>query len=346
MSKSKQIIANNSNIEADIAIIGAGPAGLFCAFQAGMLGMSSVIIDALDSIGGQCTALYPTKPIYDIPAHPVISGGELISQLMDQCAPFNPQFILSSVVTGMTKDSGSWKITTSKGSEVRSKSVIIAAGGGAFGPNRPPLDGIEAYEGKSVFYAIHDTEMFRDKKVVIAGGGDSALDWTLNLASIASKIYVVHRRNNFRGMDATLGQIQPFIEAGKVELVVPYQLHGISGADAQVTDVVVSDLDGNIKKLEADFLLPFFGLKMDIGPISEWGLSIDYNHISVDPATMLTNLPGVFAIGDIATYQGKLKLILTGFAEAALACHTAYNIVFPDKALHFQYSTSKGVPAV
>lgn len=344
MSKLQQTIAINNDDQSDIIIIGAGPTGLFCAFQAGMLGMNCIIVDALESIGGQCTALYPTKPIYDIPSHPVISGGDLIENLLAQCTPFKPKFLLNSVISSIEKSADGFVLTTNRGIKVSGKVVIIAAGGGAFGPNRPPLNGIEEYESNSVFYAVRDTEKFTGKKLVIAGGGDTALDWTLNLAPKAQKIYVVHRRAHFRGMDATMDQIKPFIDSGKVELVTPYQLASLEGNDRALKSVTVADLDGNTRKLEADYLLPFFGLKMDMGPIANWGLNIDYHHIVVDPATMLTNMQNVFAIGDIVTYPGKLKLILTGFAEAAIACHNAYNIVFPDKALHFQYSTSKGVP--
>jgi thioredoxin reductase (NADPH) len=335
----------NQEILRDVAIIGAGPVGLFCVFELGMLGMSSVVIDALPHVGGQCSALYPQKPIYDIPGYPVILGNELIEKLMQQAAPFNPEYILDVRVDSLVREDKAFKLTTREGVVIRAKVIIIAAGCGAFGPNKPPLENIERFEQISVFYSVLDKSRFKDANIVIAGGGDSALDWTLTLAEIAAKIYVVHRRDVFRGMENTLKKIKDYEAIDKVEFVIPYQLHRLQGDNGKLEVVEVIDLDNNIRKLEADFLLPFFGLKMDIGPIVDWGLDIDARHIIVDPGSMVTNIPGVFAIGDIASYAGKLKLILTGFAEAAHAAHSAYEIVFPDKVLHFQYSTAKGVPA-
>jgi len=327
----------------DIAIIGAGPVGLFTIFQAGMLGMKTAIIDSLDSIGGQCTALYPEKPIYDIPAYPKILGIDLIKNLELQAAPFSPQYFLNQRIEKISSESGTWRLETSLGNTIEAKVIIIAAGCGAFGPNRPPLEEIEKYEGTSVFYNVSTREKFRGKKVVIAGGGDSAVDWAISLSEIAQKIYVVHRRDKFRAMQASIDKLHELANLGKIELVIPYQLHKIVGNGSEIQQVEVTDLNNNLRSLDADFLLPFFGLKMELGPIANWGLNLDKNHIAVDPATMLTNSTNIYAIGDISSYTGKLKLILTGFSEAATACHNAYKIIFPDKAFHFEYSTTKGV---
>lgn len=334
------------NYETDIAIIGAGPVGLSSVFQAGMLGMSSVVVDTLDSIGGQCTALYPNKPIYDIPAYPEISAQALIKRLQEQANPFNPQYLLGQTVEQLIEiKEGGWLVKTSKNTSIKCKALIIAGGCGAFIPNRPPLANIEAFEGRSIFYQIIDTAILKDKEIVIAGGGDSALDWALMLLSVAKKIYIVHRRDNFRGQPHSVEKLKKVSNlSGGVEFVIPYQLHGLVGDEAGLKAVEVIDFDGKIKVLRAEYLFAFFGLKMDLGPINTWGLNIDKHHIPVAAESMMTNCNGIFAVGDIASYPGKLKLILTGFAEGALACHSAYKYVFPDKALHFEYSTNKGIP--
>ncbi len=332
----------------DIAIIGAGPVGLFAIFECGMLKMRCHVIDALEDIGGQCTALYPEKPIYDIPGFPAIDAAELIGNLEQQAAPFDPVYHLGQRVEALKKiDDDIWQLTTSKGTVIQAKAVIIAGGCGAFGPNRPPLDGLEQYEGTSIFYMVGRKEQFRDKRIVIAGGGDSAVDWALSLADIAKQVYVVHRRPKFRCAPESFRQLQEMAESrDDVELVIPYQLHGLQGDDNQLTGVEVSTLDGQVRTLEADTLLPFFGLAMELGPIADWGLGLDMNHIAIqDPSIMQTNEKGIFAIGDIATYKNKLKLILCGFSEAAFAAYAAHGLVHPDTALHFEYSTSKGVPA-
>lgn len=330
-------------MQKDVTIIGAGPVGLFAAFQAGMLGMSSSIIDTLDFAGGQCAALYPEKPIYDIPGYPEISGQALTEKLMKQNAPFNPSYHMSQQVMSLTKTSDGFDVITSNGQTISSKIILIAAGCGAFGPNRPPLESIEEYEGKTVFYSVGKREDFRNKKIVIAGGGDSAIDWTLSLAEVASKIYLIHRRDKFRAAPESLRKLGELTDSGIVSMIVPYQLSGLEGDDGILKTVIVEDLKGNKLGLEADILLPFFGLKMSLGPILDWGLNIESHHIDVDGAHYQTNIPGIYAVGDIATYPGKIKLILTGFAEAASALHHAYPDVV-GKALHFQYSTSKGLP--
>lgn len=335
---------SNIDYTTDVAIIGAGPVGLFAAFEAGMLKMQSQLIDTLDFIGGQCTALYPEKPIYDIPAWPEITGENLIRKLEEQIAPFGPTYHLNQQVTKLTKKTNGWEITTSTDRHIHAKAIIIAAGCGAFGPNRPPLADIASYEQKSVFYMVKKKEDFRGKHIVIAGGGDSAADWAIALADIAASIAVVHRRPHLRCSPESADKLKKLADSGKISLVVPYQLAGLEGQDGYLTHVIVKTLEGQTKSLPADILLPFFGLAMTLGPIAEWGLALDKNHIAVNPATMETSEKGIYAIGDMATYPGKLKLILSGFAEAAMACHASYAQVFPGQALHFEYSTTKGVP--
>jgi thioredoxin reductase (NADPH) len=332
----------------DVAIIGAGPVGLFAVFQCGMLGLTSCVIDSLPEIGGQCTALYPEKPIYDIPGFPNVAAGDLIANLEMQAAPFKPIYHLGQTVEslGQNKLQEGWALTTSSGRVIQARTVLIAAGGGAFGPNRPPLSGIEAYEGKSVFYMVRRRDELRDKRVVIAGGGDSAVDWALSLADVAASVMVVHRRDQFRAAPDNVARMKALAVAGKIEMVVPYQLHGLDGAEGKLSAVLVHDLDGHEKRLQADVLLPFFGLAASLGPLADWGLKIEHHHIVVDPATAETGLPGIYAIGDIVAYSNKLKLILTGFAEAAQAAHAIYRRLHPGQELHMEYSTTKGIPKV
>jgi thioredoxin reductase (NADPH) len=332
------------HIETDVAIVGAGPVGLFAVFELGMLKLSSVLIDALAEVGGQCTALYPEKPIYDIPAHPTIEGGALVTRLEKQIAPFAAPRLLGRQVNGLTGMRGGFTLTTSQGDTIQAKAIIVAAGAGAFGPNRPPLDGLAAYEATgAVQYYVRRREDLRGKRVVIAGGGDSAVDWALALKDIA-QVAVVHRRPKFRAAPESAAQLDEAARKGEIEMVIPYQLHALAGADGVLSAVQVATLEGAVKSLPADVLLPFFGLSMDLGPIAAWGLHSEKHHVTIDPATCQTSLPGVFAIGDVATYPGKLKLILQGFSEAAVAAHAIFPIVHPDQALHFEYSTTKGVP--
>lgn len=331
--------------ETDVAIIGAGPTGLFAIFECGMLKMSCHVIDALESIGGQCSAMYPEKPIYDIPAHPAISGGDLIAKLEEQAAPFNPTYHLNQQVTTLQKqEDGRFLLETSKGTAITAKAVIIAAGVGAFGPNRPPLADLESYEGQSVFYMVRKREDFRDKRIVIAGGGDSAVDWALSLSEIAKSVQVVHRRPKFRAAPESVAQLNKLTEDGTVELVVPYQLDGLKGEEGKLSAIVVKDFDGQTRDLDADILLPFYGLSQNLGPITEWGLDLEKKHLSVHPTRMSTSVDGIFAVGDIVTYENKLKLILCGFSEAAMAARSAHAYAYPDEELHFEYSTSMGVP--
>jgi thioredoxin reductase (NADPH) len=337
-----------SEFKTDIAVIGAGPIGLFTVFEAGMLGMRCVVFDALEMIGGQCTALYPENPIYDIPGHPVIESQALIERLAEQAAPFNPEYRLGHHVTAVERrEDGSFLLTNGTGERVVAKAVVIAAGAGAFGPHRPPLAGLEAYEATGcVAYMVRRRDDYRGKRVVIAGGGDSAVDWALSLAELADQIMLVHRRPKFRAAPESAARLQRLADDGRIELVVPYQLKGLHGDDGRLTAVEVGDPKGEPRMLNADVLLPFYGLSMELGPIAEWGLNLDVNHVVVDPASGQTNVPGIFAIGDIASYPGKLKLILSGFSEAAMTCHAAHRIVFPDTELHFEYSTTRGVPGL
>jgi thioredoxin reductase (NADPH) len=290
-------------------------------------------------------ALYPEKPIYDIPGFPMIEAASLIERLAEQAAPFHPTYHLDQQVVGLARAGDGFCVETSAGLKIICRAVIVAGGAGAFGPNRPPLDGLECYEGRSIFYLVKRRQDFADKRVVIAGGGDSAVDWAVSLAEIAAHVMVVHRRDKFRAAPESVQRMRKLSADGRIEMVVPYQLAGLEGAGGLLTGVKVADLDNGERLLPADILLPFFGLAMELGPIADWGLEFAGSHIRVNPATAETSIPGVFAIGDIASYPGKLKLILSGFAEAALAAHNAYGYARPGEALHFEYSTSKGVPA-
>lgn len=335
---------HNDPHSCDVAIIGAGPVGLFAVFECGMLDMGCHVFDALPAPGGQCAALYPEKPIYDIPGYPRIDAAELVDRLSEQAAPFAPRFHLAHAVSGLAATAEGFAVDSIAGQRIAARAVVIAAGAGAFGPNRPPLAGIAEFEERSVFYLVRRREDFRGRRVVIAGGGDSAVDWALSLADVAERVSVVHRRPRFRAAPQSAAQLQRLADDGRIDLVIPFQLHALEGAAGQLSSVIVTDLAGNTRRLAADCLLPFFGLATDLGPLASWGLDLDHNHIRVDPATCATSRPGIYAIGDIATYPGKLKLILSGFAEAALAAHAMHPLVHPGQALHFEYSTTKGVP--
>jgi len=333
-------------LQTDAVVIGAGPVGLFTVFQLGMVDLRCHVVDVLDAPGGQCTALYPEKPIYDVPGFPQVMAADLIERLLDQASPFAPTFHLGEQVEGLarTDDDARWRLTTSKGTVIETPVVVIAAGAGAFGPNRPPLEGIETYEGTGVFYFVPRRDAFRDRRVVIAGGGDSAVDWALSLSEVATSVQVVHRRPKFRAAPESVSRLHALADSGRVELVTPYQLHSLEGDGGTLSAVIVADLDGATRRLEADCLLPFFGLATDLGPIAHWGVDIQRHHVVVNPASCATNLPGVFAVGDVASYPGKLKLILTGFAEAAMAAHAAHAVARPGEALHFEHSTTTGIP--
>jgi thioredoxin reductase (NADPH) len=342
-----KVMAAAHTHQTDVVIVGAGPVGLFAVFECGMVRLHCHVVDVLDDAGGQCTALYPEKPIYDIPGFPRIEAAELVVRLKAQAAAFRPVYHLGEQVQALEALSGGyWRVTTSKGTVVQAKAVIIAAGVGAFGPNKPPLAGIESFEGKSVFYYVTHRENFRGKRVAIAGGGDTAVDWALSLAEIADRVSVIHRRNKFRAAPESEARLRALAKEGKIDLVVPYQLQDLEGANGQLSSVVVATLDGDFKRVAADALLPFFGLSMSLGPIADWELALQHNQIAIDPSTTATSKPGIFAIGDVVTYPGKLKLILTGFAEAAIAARSAYALVHPETPLHFEYSTTAGIPSV
>ena len=328
----------------DVAIVGAGPVGLFAVFECGMLGLECVVLDSLEAHGGQCAALYPDKPIYDIPGIPRIDAAALVARLREQAAPFRPRYRLGHAVTGLGRKEGLWRLTAADGSEFDVAAVMIAAGAGAFGFNRPPLDGIESYEGKAVFYAVTDRERFHGKRVVVAGGGDSAVDWALALVDIAARVTVVHRRARFRAAPDSVARLEALAESGRLDLAVPWRPGALEGDGERLEAVVLTDLDGRSRRVEADALLAFYGLATTLGPIAEWGLDRDGGRIAVEPATCETNRPGVFAIGDVAFYPGKLKLILTGFAEAAAAAHAAFPLARSGATPRFEYSTMKGLP--
>jgi thioredoxin reductase (NADPH) len=332
------------HLNTDVAIIGAGPVGLFAVFELGMLQISSVLIDALTEAGGQCAVLYPEKPIYDIPAHPKLDAAELIAALERQIAPFHAPRLLGHRVESLGGTAGAFALGTERGDLVRAKAVLVAAGAGAFGPNRPPIPGLAAYEATgAVQYCVRRRDDFRGQRVVIAGGGDSAVDWALALKDIA-RVAVVHRRAKFRAAPGNAARLQTAAGRGDIELVIPYHLQALHGADGRLTAVEVVNLQGDARRLPADRLLAFFGLATDLGPLAGWGLDLAMHRVRIDPATCQTNLPGVFAIGDVTIYPGKLKLILQGFSEAAVAAHAIFGVVHPGQVPHFEYSTTKGVP--
>jgi thioredoxin reductase (NADPH) len=323
----------------DVVIIGAGPVGLFAVFELGLYDLKCHLIDILDRPGGQCAELYPEKPIYDIPAYPVIGAQELVDRLMEQIAPFNPQFTFSRMVSGLEKlEDGTFRVTTDENEVFEAKVVVIAAGGGSFQPKRPPIPGIEEYEDSSVFYAVRRMEEFRDHDLVIVGGGDSALDWTLSLQPLAKRLTLVHRRPEFRAAPDSVNKMFALQERHELDFEVG-QISGLKGEDGQLEAVTVKGPDGE-REVPCSRLLPFFGLTMKLGPIADWGLNLHENLIPVDTEKFETSTPGIFAIGDINWYPGKLKLILSGFHEAALMAQAAKLICHPGERVVFQYTTS------
>jgi thioredoxin reductase (NADPH) len=326
-------------IVTDVVIIGAGPVGLFAVFELGLLDIKCHLIDILDKPGGQCAELYPEKPIYDIPAFPEISGQELTNNLLQQAEPFGPTYHYNQMVTELEKqEDGSYIVKTDDNQTFKCKVVVIAAGGGSFQPKRPPVPEIENFENKSVFYAVRRRDEFRDHDIVIVGGGDSALDWTLNLAEIAKSVTLVHRRDSFRAHTDSVNKMRALVEAGKIKFELG-QIANLEGEDGQITAVNIKSKDGE-KSLPATRLLPFFGLTMKLGPVADWGLNLHENLINVDTEKFTTSEEGIFAIGDINYYPGKLKLILSGFHEAALMSQAAKKIIHPDQKVVFQYTTS------
>ena len=326
-------------IKTDAVIVGAGPVGLFAVFELGLVDIKAHLIDILDRAGGQCTELYPEKPIYDVPALAVVTGQELTDKLMEQIKPFGAEFHFNQRVDTLERLDGGFRLTTDLGKRFECKIVIIAAGGGSFTPKRPPLPGIEAYEDKSVFYSVRKMENFRGRDVLIVGGGDSALDWTLNLQPVAKSLTLVHRRAEFRAAPASVQKMLALVESGDVNFKLGQvtELHGDNG---QLRSVTVKGADGETFEQKTEIMMTFFGLTMKLGPIASWGINLNENLIPVDTAKFETSVPGIFAIGDINTYPGKLKLILSGFHEAALMAQAAHKYVYPDKKLIFQYTTS------
>lgn len=330
-------------IETDVVIIGAGPVGLFAVFELGLLDIKAHLIDILPQIGGQCSELYPEKPIYDIPGYPVVSGQNLTDNLKKQIDPFKPVFHLEQMVTHVdnigTDDAPLFLVKTNTGSLFRCKAVLIAAGGGLFQPKRPNIPNIRDYEGEGVHYAVRKRDLFADKHVVISGGGDSALDWTINLQPIAKSITLVHRRKGFSAAPHSVEKMYALAESGKISFELG-QVVEIKGTAPKAEQVVIQHDDGSRTEHPCDILLPFFGLTMEIGPFGEWGLELHDKLIKVDTEKFETNRSGIFAIGDINWYPGKLKLILCGFHEAALAAQRIFHYVYPEKRLLFQYTTS------
>jgi len=329
-------------IKTDILIIGAGPTGLFTVFEAGLLKLKCHLIDALPQPGGQCSELYPKKPIYDIPGFPEILAGDLTSNLLEQGKQFQPGFTLGERAETIEKqENGSFIVTTNKGTQHHAPIIAIAGGLGSFEPRKPQLENIETYEDKGVAYFIKDPEMYRNKKVVIAGGGDSALDWSIFLADVASEVTLIHRRNEFRGALDSVESVQELRLLNKINLITPAEITALHGKN-HLEGVSVTKA-GETQILEADAFIPLFGLSPKLGPIGDWGLEIEKNAIKVDTLDYQTNIPGIYAIGDVNTYEGKLKLILCGFHEATLMCQSAYKRLNPGKKFVLKYTTVSGI---
>ena len=326
-------------IKTDAVIIGAGPVGIFAVFELGLVDIKCHVIDILDRAGGQCTELYPEKPIYDIPGLAIVTGQELTDKLMDQIKPFGAEFHFNQRVETLERLDGGFRVTTDAGTTIEAKVVVIAAGGGSFTPKRPPLPGIEGYEGKSVFYSVRKMDNFRGRDVLIVGGGDSALDWTLNLQPVAKSITLLHRRAEFRAAPASVQKMLTLVESGDINFKLG-QVTELHGTDGMLSSVTVKGADGATFEQPTEIMMPFFGLTMKLGPVADWGLELDENLIPVDTAKFETSEKGIFAVGDINTYPGKLKLILSGFHEAALMAQQAHKYVYPEKKLIFQYTTS------
>jgi thioredoxin reductase (NADPH) len=336
--------------QTDVAVIGAGPSGLFMVFEAGFMGYACVVMDALPNVGGQLNALYPDKPIYDIPGHPRVLAGELVGKLFAQAAPFNPTYLLGEPVEELARADGVFTLKT-KSHTVKARAIVIAGGGGMFTPRKPVgVANLERFEQSgAAVYAITNKAQLAGKDVAIAGGGDSAVDWAVELAGICNHVHVVHRRNDFRAAEETVRQMRALVEAGRISLHTPYQLAELKGEDGMLSEVAIADLDGTRKLLPVTRLVCCFGLAPNPGPFAKWGLAsegegVEKGQLAVERTTMQTSVPGILAIGDIAGYAGKVALILTGFAEAAVAAKTVQAIINPEKKFKVQYSTSKGVP--
>lgn len=330
-------------IKTDICIIGAGPVGLFAVFEAGLLKLRCHLVDALPQVGGQLSEIYPKKPIYDIPGFPEVKAQDLVDNLMKQIEPFKPTFTLGERVDGLSRqEDGSFLLSTSDGTEIHAGVVVIAAGLGSFEPRKPVIENLKKFEGKGVDYMVKDPEKYRNKRIVIAGGGDSALDWTIFLADVASEVTLVHRNQTFRGAPDSAEKVFELAKEGKINLVLSANLHSIDG-DETLKAVHITGEDGTVTTLAADYLVPLFGLSPKLGPIADWNLGIDKSAIMVNTEDYSTNVPGVYAIGDINTYPGKLKLILCGFHEGALMAQSAFKYIYPEQKLSFKYTTVNGI---
>tara|TARA_Y100000590_G_scaffold340223_1_gene387989 strand:+ start:733 stop:1755 length:1023 start_codon:yes stop_codon:yes gene_type:complete len=325
-------------IKTDVLIIGAGPVGLFAVHQLGIIGLKAEVVDNLDKIGGQCIELYPDKPIYDIPAVPECTGASLTKDLLEQIKPFKTNFHLSQRVETLSKEKDGWKVTTSNKKVFISPNVIIAGGVGSFEPRKFSVKGIEKFENNSVFYSIKDKNLFKNKKVCIFGGGDSALDWAIELSKF-SEVILIHRRNEFRGAKHSSEMARKLEKEGKIKIKTPYQFESVMG-EKKIEAINIKNEEGKIEKINTDYVLGFFGLIMKLGPIAEWGLNLDKKTIPVNTENFQTNKKGIFAIGDICTYPGKLKLILSGFHEGALAARACFKIAKPDETYRFEYTTT------
>jgi len=332
-------------IQTDIIIVGAGPVGLFTVFEAGLLKLRCHLIDTLPQVGGQLTEIYPKKPIYDIPGFPSVLAGDLVDNLVEQIAPFKPTYTLGERVEVIDKvGEKMYEVTTNRGTKVQAPVIAIAGGLGCFEPRKPPLQNLAKYEDHGVDYIIKDPEKFRGKKVVVAGGGDSALDWSIILADIASEVSLVHRRSSFRGALDSVDKVMDLSKEGKINLVTEAQVTGLGGEN-ELDTVEIKSKDGSVTSVNADYFVPLFGLAPKLGPIADWGLEIDKNAIVVNTFDYSTNIPGIYAIGDINTYPGKLKLILCGFHEGTLMVQSAFKYIYPDQKLSFKYTTVAGVNA-
>lgn len=332
-------------ITTDICIIGAGPVGLFAVFEAGLLKMRCHLVDVLPQVGGQLSEIYPQKPIYDIPGYPSIKAQELVDALMEQISPFKPGFTLGERVERIERQvDGSLLVITSDGTSILCKALVIAGGLGCFEPRKPEIEGLENFEGKGVNYWVKNPEKFRDQEIVIAGGGDSALDWTVFLSDVAAKTTLIHRGDSFRGAPDSAEKVFRLAEKGKIDLILQSNVLSLRGGD-HLEELVVQGKDKVSNTLNVDYFIPLFGLSPKLGPIAEWGLNISRSAIEVDTLDYSTNVERIYAIGDINTYPGKLKLILTGFHEAAMMCQSAFRYVYPDQHLSFKYTTVNGVNA-